>query len=63
MDYYFKKAVESVKKRRRSRQEIAADICIEKNLHLAAINCTLNVDPSRRGSAASAVSARGGSFG
>ncbi|KAG5972385.1 hypothetical protein E4U55_000853 [Claviceps digitariae] len=63
MDYYFKKAVESVKKRRRSREEIAADISVEKNLHLAAVNCIFNVDPTRRGSAASDDSARGSSSG
>ncbi|KAG6084627.1 hypothetical protein E4U15_001540 [Claviceps sp. LM218 group G6] len=46
MDYFFKKAVESVKKRRRSRDEVATDAMIEKNLHLAARNCILNVAPT-----------------
>ncbi|KAG6264325.1 hypothetical protein E4U49_001723 [Claviceps purpurea] len=46
MDYFFKKAVESVKKRRRSRDEVATDAMIEKNLHLAARNCMLNVAPT-----------------
>ncbi|KAG6020455.1 hypothetical protein E4U40_006108 [Claviceps sp. LM458 group G5] len=46
MDYFFKKAVESVKKRRRSRDEVATDAMIEGNLHLAARNCILNVAPT-----------------
>ncbi|KAG5996597.1 hypothetical protein E4U52_006304 [Claviceps spartinae] len=46
MNYFFKKAVESVKKRRRSRDEVATDAMIEKNLHLAARNCILNVAPT-----------------
>ncbi|KAG6010762.1 hypothetical protein E4U21_004150 [Claviceps maximensis] len=57
MDYFLKKAVESVKKRRRSREEIAADVSIEQNLHLAAMNCIFNIDSTRRGSAASDDSA------
>lgn len=50
MDYYVKKAVEVVKKRRRSREEVEEEVSVEQNLHLAAKNCVINVDPSRKDS-------------
>ncbi|KAK2595792.1 hypothetical protein QQS21_006555 [Conoideocrella luteorostrata] len=50
MDYYFKKAVQVVKKRRRSQEEVAEEGLIEANLHLAAKNCVINVEPDRKDS-------------
>lgn len=68
MDYYVKKAVEVVKKRRRSREEVEEEVSVEQSesvgpgktvssliepwadLHLAAKNCVINVDPSRKDS-------------
>ncbi|KAG6011825.1 hypothetical protein E4U41_005424 [Claviceps citrina] len=42
MDYYVKKAVSSVKKRCRSRQQVEADVSIEKTR-----NCLINVNSTR----------------
>ncbi|KAG8412781.1 hypothetical protein J3458_013218 [Metarhizium acridum] len=46
MDYYIKRAVERVRQRRRSREDIEEEISIDENLHLAARNSIANMDVS-----------------
>ncbi|KZZ88329.1 hypothetical protein AAL_08092 [Moelleriella libera RCEF 2490] len=69
MDYYIRKAVDQVKKRRRSQDEVAQETNVEEihcalvadrptwwnepDLHLAAKNCVINVDPGRKSSVTS----------